>query len=269
MKRPVLALAVIALLLAAIPMRAQQYGIMFGDLEVTEANASDIFGNGMASYDVNQNTLVLQDGFEYRLSHGLVSIKTGSPFHIQLEGSAQCSASFDIADDLVVEGVEGGCLSIIANISGSALKCEDLNIMPDVTLSLLSRNSQEGMFALQCQTLTVNSAILSAEVTTAQLAVVTKRLVMNGCWLKKPRGGGVNDTWGGICYADGLPAKTVEIVVEGFGLEEMDDPQSVKVEKVFEDGQIVIIKDGKRYDITGREVKVKSERRKPSPTEGR
>ena len=40
-----------------------------------------------------------------------------------------------------------------------------------------------------------------------------------------------------------------------YGLDENSDPSLSGVQKVFENGQIVIIKDGKKYNITGQEIK--------------
>ena len=242
-----------AMLMTATPLVSQNYGVVFGDLEVTAENAADIFGDGMASYDVEGNGLVLRDGFGYNLSHGLVEIHTGNEFHVVLEGNAKFAASISSDDPIVVETVGDGYLKITSNISGSALKCKSLTLQPKVFLDLLSRNSQNNMYALDCEELTVNAAILHAEVTTAELAVHTSVMNLKECWLQKPRGGGLNDSYGGICYADGLPAKQVRIIVEGFGVEEILQPEP-QVEKVFENGSIVIIKDGKKYDITGREL---------------
>jgi hypothetical protein len=38
------------------------------------------------------------------------------------------------------------------------------------------------------------------------------------------------------------------------GVEENEDEPSTSVQKVFEDGQIIIIKDGKRYSISGQKL---------------
>lgn len=254
MKRLMITLAVM-MFMAAMPAVAQNYGIVFGDLEVTEANADDIFGDGMASYNVDLNMLMLQDGFNYHLSHGLVTIDTGQEFRIVLGGRAEFVASLDCKDAVIVETEENGELRITSNISGSALRCKKLSLQPNVSVNLLSRNSQTGMYALECGELEVNNSLFYAEVTTAELAVATQFLKLYGCWLQKPAGGSVNEAWGGICYADGTPAKIVRISVLETGVpEEEDSSQSAKVEKIFEHGQIVIIKDGKRYDVTGREV---------------
>ena len=253
MKKLTLFIAVVALLMAATSLQAQNYGIVFGELEVTEVNAADIFGDGMASYDAAGNMLVLQDGFEYHLSHGLVTINTGRPFRIVLEGDAIMVASIESGDPVVVEAVDEGVLKITSNISGSALKCQSLTVQPSVLLDLLSRNSQDEMYALDCKDLTVNQAIVYAEVTTAQLAVHVETMTLNESWLQKPRGGFVNTIWGGICFGDGTTAKIVRIIKEGFGINEIEAPEQ-QVLKVFEDGHIVIEKDGKRYDVTGREL---------------
>lgn len=255
MKKLMITLVAMAVFMAVTPAVAQNYGIVFGELEVTEANAADIFGDGMASYDAERNMLVLQDNFDYHLSHGFVTINTGREFRIVLEGKAEMSASIDCGDPVVVEAVDQGELKITSNISGTALKCATLTVMPDVLLDLFSRNSPNDMYALECDELIVNEADVHAEVTTAQLAIATKAMTLNGCWLQRPRGGGVNAEHGGICFADGTPAKFIRIVVEGYGVQEEDEPvQNAKVEKIFEDGRIVIVKDGKRFDVTGREL---------------
>ena len=255
MKKLMIILAVMAVFMAVTPAVAQNYGIVFGDLEVTEENANDIFGDGMASYDVIQNTLRFKDGFHYHLSVGLVTINTGSEFHIILDGHAEMMASLTSDDAIFVEASDQGRLKITSNISGSALKCKALVVKPNVFLDLLSRNSQIGMYALDCDELSVNDASLYAEVTTANLAVKTNRMKLDGCYLQKPAGGGVNAAWGGICFADGTPAKIVRIAEEGTGVPEEEAPsQGIQVKKIFEKGRIVIVKDGKRYDITGREI---------------
>ena len=249
--KKLMVLAVMAVFMAVTPAGAQNYGIVFDELEVTANNADDIFGDGMASYNEAENMMVLQDGFEYHLSHGLVTINTSRPFRIVLEGNAVIVASIESGDPIVVEAVDEGVLNITSNISGSALKCQSLTVNSGMTVNLLSRNSQNDMYALDCEELVVNGATLYAEVTTAQLAVATHRMTLNNCWLNKPRGGFVNDIWGGICFGDGLPAKIVRIISEGFGLNEIEAPAQ-DVEKVFEDGRILVIKDGNRYDVTGR-----------------
>lgn len=256
MKRFTLMMAVLVMLVTAGALKAQNYGIVFGELEVTEANAADIFGDGMASYDVATNKLVLQDGFTYSLSHDLVTINTGREFHIVLEGSAAMVASIDCNDPIAVESVDEDLktLKITSNISGSALKCQKLTVKPHVFLDLISRNSQINMYALDCEELMVDGAMFFAEVTTAELAVHTNVLTLNDCYLRKPAGGGVNADHGGICYADGTPAKLVRITVNGEGLDEIEVPEQSFVKKIFEKGQMVIVKDGHRYDLTGREL---------------
>lgn len=253
MKKIMILLAVAAMTITA---NAQNYGITFGELEVTAENAADIFGDGKVAYDAEQNTLTFQEGLDYHLSKNFVTIATGRDFHIHLEGNAEMSASVNCSDDLFIESVKPYSLKITANISGSALKCPNLTIENDITLNLLSRNSSSDLHALDCAgTLTVNTAILNAEVTTARLAVAVQDMVLNGCWLQKPKGGIINPAEGGICFSDGIPAKQVHIVIEGFGIEENDGLQQDKqVQKIYENGQIVIIKDGKRYNAKGQQL---------------
>ena len=250
-------LAVTLVVMTATTAVAQGYGIAFGDLEVTNANASDIFGDGKAYYNPNLNLLTLEEGFEYHLSKNFVTINTGREFGIRLVGNAVIVASVDCEDDLYIEAATGHSLKITSNISGSALKCPNLTLKPGVTLELLSRNSQENMFALDCaDVLTVDHATLNADVTTSPLAVAVRSMTLEGCWLQKPRGGFVSSTVGGICFGDGLAAKVVRIVTEGFGIEEDGFVETEgRVQKVIEDGCLIIIKDGLRYNVNGQRMR--------------
>lgn len=260
MKKTILTLVAIVAMTAT--ASAQGYGIAFGELEVTAENATNIFGDGTANYDPNLNQLVLQEDFDYHLSKNFVSINTGRDFTIRLAGNAEIYAAVDCSDNLIIETEGHNTLKITANISGSALRCPNLILNDNVTLNLLSRNSSETMHALECtEWLTVNNADLYAEVTTARLAVASEGLTLNDCWLKKPKGGVLNPIEGGICYADGTAAKQVCITREGFGIGEnpQEEPQG-KVEKRFENGQIVIIKDGKKYNAAGQRIRRIAER---------
>ena len=253
MKKLMVLVAVIAMAATAV---AQNYGIAFGELEVTADNAADIFGDGKAAYDATQNILTLQEGLDYHLTKDFVTIATGRDFRIRLEGNAEMSASINCSDDLFIETSVPHTLKITSNISGSALKCPNLTVESNVTLDLLSRNSSADLHALDCaDELTVNNAILYAEVTTATLAVAAQRMTLNECWLQKPRGGGINPVEGGICFGDGTAAKLVRIIVDGFGVEEYDgDLQEKQVQKRYENGQIVITKDGKKYNVKGQQL---------------
>lgn len=235
---------------------AQSYGLAFGDLEVTASNANDIFGDGKAHYNPSLNLLSLEKGFEYHLSKNFVTINTGREFSIRLLGDAEIVASVNCCDDLSIETVGSHMLKITSNISGSALKCPNLTLKPGVTLEVLSRNSQEGMYALDiADAMTVDHANLIAEVTTVSLAVAVQRMTLEGCWLQKPRGGFVSAVVGGICFGDGIAAKQVRIVEEGFSIEE-DGPDETEARgrKVFEDGQVVIIRDGQRFNVKGQRI---------------
>ena len=203
----------IVLLLAAVCcfgiVQAKNYGLRFGEKEVTSKNAKDIFGDGKASYDAATNTLTLSEGFAYSLPKGLVDWNTGKELHIRLDGDAVIKAAIKSADNIVIEGAHK--LNIVSNISGSALECPSLEINEGVTLDVLSRNSQSGMFALKCSNLTVHSATLQAEVTTADWAIDVQELMVDGCWMEKPKGGYVDKERGCICFGDGTPAKRVRI----------------------------------------------------------
>lgn len=190
-------------------------GIFFGDKQVTAKNAKDIFGNGSASYDAAKNTLVLQEGFQYRLGKGFVTINTGSALQIIIKGDASISASIKSADPIVVQSEGEHTLSINSNISGSTLACPAITIEGTSTnLYLLSRNSQKGHVALDCAgEVKVNGGSLKMEVTTADYAAVMKKLTLKGSVVQRPKGGKIADD-GIYCMGDGIPAKIIRIVPE-------------------------------------------------------
>ena len=174
---------------------------------------SEVLKDGKAKYVKSTNTLVLEDGFKYSLGKGLVVFETGKDLHILLKGNAEFRAALVFKDNVIIDAEKPATLSVTSNISGSAIQCPHLTINKDATLSLLSRNSQENMFALSCEAITVNEATLNAEVTTANLAVETKALNLNGTWLEKPKGGFVDEEKACICFGDGMPAKRVKITL--------------------------------------------------------
>ena len=180
----------------------------------TNGIPSELFKDGKIKYEKATNTLIPEDGFKFSQSTGLVIFDTGKDLRIRLKGSAEFRASLLSKDNLIIEAEKPATLSITSNISGSALQCPALTVNKDATVSLFSRNSQEGMYALSCDAISVNAATLLAEVTTANLAVQTKQLNLNGSWLEKPKGGFVDKEKACICYGDSLPAKRVRITLE-------------------------------------------------------
>ncbi len=176
---------------------------------------SEIFKNGKVKYEKSTNTLILEDGFKYSLGKGLVVFETGKDLRLLLKGNAEFKAALVFKDNLIIEASQPAVLAVTSNISGSAIECPNLMVKENVDLQLLSRNSQEGMHALKCHgTLNVQKALFRAETTTANLSVKVKELSLDKAIMEKPKGGIVNDQWGGICYGDSLPAKIVRIKPE-------------------------------------------------------
>jgi hypothetical protein len=194
----------LAILLTAMTVQAKGSGI-----------PSEIFKNGKVKYEKSTNTLILEDGFKYSLGKGLVVFETGKDLRLLLKGNAEFKAALVFKDNLIIEASQSAVLSVTSNISGSAIECPNLTVKENVDLQLLSRNSQEGMHALKCHgTLDVQKALFRAETTTANLSVKVKELSLDKAIMEKPKGGIVNDQWGGICYGDSLPAKIVRIKPE-------------------------------------------------------
>lgn len=194
----------LALLLTAMTVQAKGNGI-----------PSEIFKNGKVKYEKSTNTLILEDGFKYSLGKGLVVFETSKDLRLLLKGNAEFKAALVFKDNLIIEASQPAVLAVTSNISGSAIECPNLTVKENVDLQLLSRNSQEGMHALKCHgTLDVQKALFRAETTTANLSVKVKELSLDKAIMEKPKGGIVNDQWGGICYGDSLPAKIVRIKPE-------------------------------------------------------
>ena len=194
----------LALLLTAMMVQAKGNGI-----------PSEIFKNGKVKYEKSTNTLILEDGFKYSLGKGLVVFETGKDLRLLLKGNAEFKAALVFKDNLIIEASQPAVLAVTSNISGSAIECPNLTVKENVDLQLLSRNSQEGMHALKCHgTMDVQKALFRAETTTANLSVKVKELSLDKAIMEKPKGGIVNDQWGGICYGDNLPAKIVRIKPE-------------------------------------------------------
>ena len=194
----------LAILLTAMTVQAKGSGI-----------PSEIFKNGKVKYEKSTNTLILEDGFKYSLGKGLVVFETGKDLRLLLKGNAEFKAALVFKDNLIIEASQPAVLAVTSNISGSAIECPNLTVKENVDLQLLSRNSQEGMHALKCHgTLDVQKALFRAETTTANLSVKVKELSLDKAIMEKPKGGIVNDQWGGICYGDSLPAKIVRIKPE-------------------------------------------------------
>ncbi len=194
----------LAILLTAMTVQAKGSGI-----------PSEIFKNGKVKYEKSTNTLILEDGFKYSLGKGLVVFETGKDLRLLLKGNAELKAALVFKDNLIIEASQPAVLAVTSNISGSAIECPNLTVKENVDLQLLSRNSQEGMHALKCHgTLNVQKALFRAETTTANLSVKVKELSLDKAIMEKPKGGIVNDQWGGICYGDSLPAKIVRIKPE-------------------------------------------------------
>ena len=172
---------------------------------------SEVLDAGRAKYDKISNTLVLEEGFRYSLSKGLVVFNTGKDLHILLKGNAEFRASLVFEDKVIIDSEGDFKLTVTSNISGSAVKVTALEVNKNAKLELLSRNSQDGMYALDCPDITVNSGMILADVSTAFMAVKTAQLTLNGSWLEKPKGGAVDTEKGCICFGDGTPAKRVRM----------------------------------------------------------
>ena len=175
---------------------------------------AEVLKAGKVKFDKASNTLVLEEGFKYSLGKGLVVFKTGKDLRILLKGNAEFRASLVFEDNVIIDSEGDYKFSVTSNISGSAIQCPSLTVTKKAKVELLSRNSQEGMYALSCPDITVNGGTLLCDVSTAFFAVQTDKLNLNGSWLEKPKGGIVDAERRCVCFGDGTPAKRVHIKPE-------------------------------------------------------
>ena len=175
---------------------------------------AEVLKAGKVKFDKASNTLVLEEGFKYSLGKGLVVFKTGKDLRILLKGNAEFRASLVFEDNVIIDSEGDYTLSVTSNISGSAIQCPSLTVNKKAKVELLSRNSQEGMYALSCPDITVNGGTLLCDVSTAFFAVQTDKLNLNGSWMEKPKGGIVDAERRCVCFGDGTPAKRVHIKPE-------------------------------------------------------
>ena len=191
----------LALLMAATSLFAESKSII----------PSEILKNKKAKYDEASNTIIFEEGFKLGMTKGYLIFVSDGDLRFLLKGNAEFRASLLVEGNLIIDSEGDYTLSVTSNITGSALRCAALQVNKGTTLNLLSRNSRDAMFALDCRDITVNEATLLAEVTTANISVYTEHLTLNGCKLEKPKGGIVNKEKGCICFGDGIPAKIVRI----------------------------------------------------------
>ncbi len=191
----------LALLMAATSLFAESKSII----------PSEILKNKKAKYDEASNTIIFEEGFKLGMTKGYLIFVSDGDLRFLLKGNAEFRASLLVEGNLIIDSEGDYTLSVTSNITGSALRCAALQVNKGTTLNLLSRNSRDAMFALDCRDITVNEATLLAEVTTANISVYTEHLTLNGSKMEKPKGGIVNKEKGCICFGDGIPAKIVRI----------------------------------------------------------
>ena len=192
-------------------------GIFFGPMPVKARfnDVLDIFGDKMALYDPEDNMLILQDGFNYRLPEGFVTFNTGAPLRIRLAGRVYMEAAVVSKDPIVIESTTYSTLTIVSNGSATALKCPRLVIDDYFTsVRLYSDAPNMEMIALKCPgEVVVNGGALRMEVSRSPKAAEINTLTLNGSVMETPSEITVNE-YGVICDHKGRYARLVSIVPE-------------------------------------------------------
>ena len=192
-------------------------GIFFGRTPVKARfnDVVDIFGDKKALYDPEMNMLLLRDGFRYRLPEGFVTINTGEPLRIRIEGDAYIEAAVVSNDPIRIESDGYNTLTIVSNGSTTALKCPQLVIEDYFTsLSLYSDAPNKEMIALNCSgEVIVNGGSLRMEVVNRAKAATMQTLTLNGSVMETPKVVTINPD-GVVCDDKGRYARLISIVPE-------------------------------------------------------
>lgn len=217
MKKKLLLFLLLGIAASAFAQLQVPPGIFFGRKPVvTKFNdVCDIFGDKMALYDPEMNMLLLRDGFRYHLLEGFLTVSTGEPFRIRLEGNAYIEAAFVSKDPIIIESDGYNTLTIVSNASTTALVCPKL-VLDDyfTSLSLFSDAPNKEMIALDCSgEVVVNGGGLRMEVAHSPKAAVIGALTLNGSVLRTPRAVTINPD-GVVCDDKGRYARLIEIVPE-------------------------------------------------------
>jgi hypothetical protein len=191
----------------------QAYDLVIAGKRVTSLNASDILGDGAASYDASTNTLTVSDDI----------IATG-PYH---EGAGVISSipnlTVQVSEPATITARECGIFLVnSAIITGASLLTITNNTTNGIALEIVKGDvtinaanlSLTGQLKCGSQgILTVNSSTIAISTTSAEGAIYGwGDLMLNGCYLDAPEEGVYDTSDKRVENTDGNAAQTVKIV---------------------------------------------------------
>ncbi len=251
------------------------YNLYVAGTRVTSENASDILGDGVASYDASSNTLTISgnitapddntpciDNSIHNLTINVASAATLTAYEktIKIQGITTIigSAKLTVNETKpIINGTEE-LPAIYAVVNNLNISNANLDVNGDFYCS--------GDLKITNSTLSTNCtifggsemAVTNSTVTITQGSIMGyKSLTLTDCYLKTPQGGYYDSTYKKLVNAKGAGVSGVEIVATGkpTGVEDIFVTPSDETRKILHNGTLFILRGNKTYTLTGQEVK--------------
>ena len=259
------------------------YNLYIAGTRVTSENASDILGDGAASYDASSQTLTISGNItapdvntsciNSNIPNLTINVAKPSSLHATdkaiylksnttITGSAMLTVAIS-TDDVNIDALYASSELTISNANLSVVGtiwCDNRN-MYITNSTILLTSEYPGI---------VGSQFHSLKVTNSNVNITTspefkgyypiqgwEEVILSDCYLRTPQGGKYDTTTRMLVDADGKYSSIVEIVPieDPIGIEEILVTQSNNTRKVLHDGKLYILSpDGKVFNAQGERV---------------
>ena len=251
------------------------YNLYVAGTRVTSENASDILGDGAASYDASAKTLTISGNItapdnntpciESEINNLTINVAAAAMLSayektIYLDGNTTITGSalltLSATKALVNEYDE--CSAIYAknnlHVSGAKLSIDgDFYCSGSLNITNSTLSTNYTIFGGGNE-----MAVTNSTVTIAQGSILGfGSLTLTDCYLKIPEGGYYDSSNKKLVNAKGAGVSGVEIVATGkpTGVEDIVVTPSDETRKILHNGTLFILRGDKTYTITGQEVK--------------
>ena len=228
---------------------------------VTSENASDILGDGVASYDASSNTLTISGNITAPDDNTPCIDNSIHNLTINVASAATLTA---YEKTIKIQGITTiiGSAKLTVNETKPIINgTEELPAIYAVVNNLNISNANldvNGDFYCSGDLKITNSTLSTTTVTITQGSIMGyKSLTLTDCYLKTPQGGYYDSTYKKLVNAKGAGVSGVEIVATGkpTGVEDIFVTPSDETRKILHNGTLFILRGNKTYTLTGQEVK--------------
>ena len=259
------------------------YNLYIAGTRVTSENASDILGDGAASYDASSQTLTISGNItapdvntsciNSNIPNLTINVAKPSSLHATDKAIYLKSNTTITGSAMLTVAISTNDVNIDALYASSELTISNANLSVVGTIWCDNRN----MYITNSTILLtaeypgiVGSQFHSLKVTNSNVNITTspefkgyypiqgwKEVILSDCYLRTPQGGKYDTTTRMLVDADGKYSSIVEIVPieDPIGIEEILVTQSNNTRKVLHDGKLYILSpDGKVFNAQGERV---------------